>query len=78
MCPSNPLEGENASGVFIAVVFGLFNLRRVCMHACNAFRQFYSGVDELNKGRVVRVENHAEAAPAESAQPAKKQERKRQ
>jgi hypothetical protein len=57
LAESNILEGNNPWHCLAAVVFGLFNLRRVYIHSHEALRRFYSGVGEVNNGRVVRVEN---------------------
>eukprot|EP00802_Teleaulax_amphioxeia_P003641 Tamp_03644.p2 GENE.Tamp_03644~~Tamp_03644.p2 ORF type:complete len:183 (+),score=28.92 Tamp_03644:2795-3343(+) len=79
---SDPLEGKNPSGVFIAVVFGFFNLRRLCRHVYSALTDFQSGVDAVNKGRLVRVQDHAQraqgAAQSTQSAPAGQQECSRQ
>jgi hypothetical protein len=75
LAESNLLEGNNPWHALAAVVFGIFNLRRVYSHSYEAFRRFYSGVGEVNNGRVVRVENR-DGSIVPASPPSKKQKQR--
>jgi hypothetical protein len=53
----NPLEGSSPVGVCSAVVLGCYNVRRIYRYLGEAIKGFGSGVGEVNKNRVIRIEN---------------------